>query len=645
MVPRTALEHRRLHPVSPYNVAVWEDKLCTYDLLLAYPNLLRGLQSGFNINLPVITHTQSPPNSPSLITFRDAFQQILARELTTGRYIGPFSHVELLSLLGPYQSSPISIIPKPGKAGKFRVIQNFSFPLLPSPAYPNASINSSIDSNDFPCTWGTFDTICTIIRSLPPGSQAATRDVAEAYRTIPLHSSQWPAAVVRLPDGDLCIDTCISFGMGPSAGTYGHVADAGVDLLRAEGLGPLAKWVDDHLFFRILREFMEEYNRLRKEVHVALATGGSRQSEDCRFQLRDLSQSSPRAIIDEKFTFAFADIDRVSQPLGIPWEPSKDTAFAYEALFLGLLWGLPKLSVELSPAKKGKYLAAIEEWRSQKTHVLLDVQKLYGKLLHASLVVRMGRAYLTSLETMLGICHSCPFVPHHSVRHLNDDLNWWSLKLTESFVGKTISQPRTLVDIRAFSDASSTVGIAIVINGYWRAWTLRPGWQTLNGQRDIGWAEGVGFDLLTLAILDARREQPFNHFRVFCDNQGIVNGWRNGRSRNWATNLVFRRIYDRLECISPNVSFHLCYVPSADNPADGPSRGVFPPRHLLLPPLVLPGDLSTFLIDADLSPRRPNTTVNRVSLNREAGVDELVDEADDGEWGNQLLELHDTWRD
>lgn len=257
----------------------------------------------------------------------------------------------------------------------------------------------------------------------------------------------------------------------------------------------------------------------------------------------------------------------------------------------------------------------------------------------------MGRAYLTSLETMLGICHSRPFVPHHSVRHLKDDLNWWSLKLTESFIGKTISQPCTLVDICAFSNASSTVGIAIVINGYWRAWTLRPGWQTLNGQRDIGWAKGVGFDLLTLAILNARREQPFNHFRVFCDNQGIVNGWRNGRSRNWATNLIFCRIYDCLEHISPNVSFHLCYVPSADNPADGPSRGVFPPRHLLLPPLVLPGDLSTFLIDADLSPRRTNTIVDGGSLNREAGVDELVDEADDGEWGNQLLELHDTWRD
>jgi hypothetical protein len=96
--------------------------------------------------------------------------------------------------------------------------------------------------------WGTFNTVCTIIRGLPPGSQGATRDMAEAYRTVPLHYSQWPATVVRLSEDAFCIDTCTAFGMGPSAGVYGHVADAGVDLLQAQGLGLLIKWVDDHLF-------------------------------------------------------------------------------------------------------------------------------------------------------------------------------------------------------------------------------------------------------------------------------------------------------------------------------------------------------------------------------------------------------------
>lgn len=160
--------------------------------------------------------------------------------------------------------------------------------------------------------------------------------------------------------------------------------------------------------------------------------------------------------------------------------------------------------VELSPVKKGKYLAGIEEWCSRSMHVLPDVQKLYGKLLHSCLVLRMGHTYLTSLETMLRISNNCPFMPHHPVKHLSKDLDWWCAELGQSFIGKSISQPGVLIDMHTFSDASSTVSIAIVINGYWRAWTLQPGWQTLDGKRDIGWAECVGFELLTLTILQAR---------------------------------------------------------------------------------------------------------------------------------------------
>ncbi len=46
------------------------------------------------------------------------------------------------------------------------------------------------------------------------------------------------------------------------------------------------------------------------------------------------------------------------------------------------------------------------------THTLKDVQKLYGKLLHASLMAQEGRAYLTGLECMLSIFHDAPFKPH-----------------------------------------------------------------------------------------------------------------------------------------------------------------------------------------------------------------------------------------
>jgi hypothetical protein len=77
------------------------------------------------------------------------------------------------------------------KPGKYHVVHDFSHPHSPLPEA--VSINSHIDSNDFPCTWGTFSTVALLITRLPPGSQASIRDTAEAYRTIPAAPSQWPA--------------------------------------------------------------------------------------------------------------------------------------------------------------------------------------------------------------------------------------------------------------------------------------------------------------------------------------------------------------------------------------------------------------------------------------------------------------------
>jgi hypothetical protein len=162
------------------------------------------------------------------------------------------------------------MIPKPGRPGKFRLIQNFSFPINPSPRFPNPSINNAIDSSLFLCTWGKFSTICLLISHLPPGSQAATRDIAEAYRTIPLHASQWPAAVVRISETHACIDTCVAFGASPSCGAYRLIADAGAEILCANGIGPLDKWVDNHIFFRILCTHLMEYNQARQQWHTSI---------------------------------------------------------------------------------------------------------------------------------------------------------------------------------------------------------------------------------------------------------------------------------------------------------------------------------------------------------------------------------------
>ena len=97
-----------------------------------------------------------------------------------------------------------------------------------------SSVNSHINCDDFPSTWGTFTTVTLLIAHLPPGSQASVQDVAEAYRTIPAHPDQWPGLVICLQEEDsFAINMCNNFGLTSAGGVYGLVADARVDIFHS----------------------------------------------------------------------------------------------------------------------------------------------------------------------------------------------------------------------------------------------------------------------------------------------------------------------------------------------------------------------------------------------------------------------------
>ena len=69
----------------------------------------------------------------------------------------------------------------------------------------------------------------------------------------------------------------------------------------------------------------------------------------------------------------------------------------------------------------------------------------------------------------------------------SEDLFWWHEKLSLPLISFPIPGPLPIHDFAAFSDASSGVGIGIVIQDHWFAWDLLQGWKT--DERDIGWAE------------------------------------------------------------------------------------------------------------------------------------------------------------
>ena len=200
----------------------------------------------------------------------------------------------------------------------------------------------------------------------------------------------------------------------------------------------------------------------------ALPSGPTEEfDEDCTTPLQDLSNSSPRYPEDREFTYADVDIDRLSARLGIKWQSSKLIPFRMEVPYLGFRWDLCSQKVHLPDAKKTKYLNAITEWGSKRTHDLLETQRLHGKLFHAALVIPAGRAHLTSMEAMLASFHNNPFIPHTPPRDTPDDLAWWQRQLSRIDIFAPILKPQPLIEHQAYSDASSGIGVAITIGRRW----------------------------------------------------------------------------------------------------------------------------------------------------------------------------------
>ena len=271
-------------------------------------------------------------------------------------------------------------------------------------------------------------------------------------------------------------------------------------------------------------------------------------AEDCYFPIRHLSSTSDPS----SPAYSFEHINTISDQLGIPWELSKDTNFSAYPVFLGFEWDLVRKTVKLTEAKSLKYASAIRVWLQTETHTLSEVEKLHGKLIHASLVIPEGSAYITSLQSMLGLFSDRPFMPRTQPRGTIPELNWWLNALDTPCPIPIPHFPRAS-DHNAFSDASSSFGIAITIGSKWRAWRLKPGWDKDN--HDIGWAESIGFEFLvtTLLILDST-SLPLS---VYGDNQGVVDPWRKGQSKNKPTNATFHRVFACL-CSPPQAC--LCTI-------------------------------------------------------------------------------------
>ncbi|KAE8179808.1 hypothetical protein CF335_g9464, partial [Tilletia laevis] len=118
-----------------------------YNLLSAFLELMKGLENGFNFGIPPITVTRTPPNHKSATSDLKTLNSAIEKEIGLGRACGPYTKKEVEDLIGPFQTSPLGLVPKPN--GKWRMVQDFNYPRKGD--YP--AINNYIASDEFVCAW------------------------------------------------------------------------------------------------------------------------------------------------------------------------------------------------------------------------------------------------------------------------------------------------------------------------------------------------------------------------------------------------------------------------------------------------------------------------------------------------------------
>lgn len=560
MVLNPAHQSSLLPIITPLRADAWDSLLRSCNLYHIFADIPHSIRSGFDMGVHSSLHTSyTPPNHQSALTLPSIIKNHINNELSNGRYTGPFSKSRLENLIGPFRTSPLGTVPKSNSTTEFRIIQDLSFP-RDDPDH--LSVNSEINSDLFPCDWGTFNQICEIVRNAPPDTEAAMMDVDAAFRCCPIKPEHQPHFVVHWEDS-FYIDHNAPFGASSSGGIFGRLADAMTAIIHHHTSSPCKNWVDDFVLFRSSHNSLDHPNP---------------------FTYYELS-----LILD------------IADELGWPWKASKTRPFASSFRYLGFIWDLNNKTVEIPEDKKLKYLRRLDTWDDTTKLPRKEVETTLGTLVHCSLAIPDGRSRLPSLARFASSFNNkSRFSKCSPNKTTLADIKWWRLQLSLPFCGSPISNPPQPSIIEFWVDASTSWGIGVVFNNEWDSWKLADSWDS-NQHHNIGWAEIIAINCgLRLAV-----HHGFTniHFTIKSDNMGVIGAIEGGKSRNPEHNHVLQQITTLLRTNS--IWLSSLYIPSKLNIADKPSRGIpldnIPRSSDTFP---LPPYLTHFLIPQPLLPTR-----------------------------------------
>jgi hypothetical protein len=294
-------------------------------------------------------------------------------------------------------------------------------------------------------------------------------------------------------DGNLLLDTRITFGGVAGCGSFGRPADAWKQIMMAEfDLVTVFQWVDNNLF-------------IRKK--------GSKTEMDA---------IAARAI-----------------ELGVLTIATKYKPFKDKQKLIGFIWNGANKTVRLPDDKLTERIAQINECLQPGTAFSFnDIEILVGRLNHVSYVVPQLKCYLCGLYRMLK-----SWVNGSATRCIDnatlEDLKRWHLTLT-TFEPMRMIPSRNPTDVGCYRDTSTSFGIGILINGKWGQFRWTGAGKGLVDKGILAWLETVAIRLGVLMLIQMGATRG-KRFLVYTDSTTTEGAIRNRKSNDKRVNEEWKK--------------------------------------------------------------------------------------------------------
>ena len=164
-----------LEACCPLSVSQWSQDLCHHPDKAFSSYILQGIEFSFGIGFDRSQALRSAPfNLPSQNS--SVISDYLKREISLNRMWKYPHHVSPPGI----HFSPIGVIPKKNRPGKWRLIVDLSSPR-------GFSINDGISSDLSTLSYTSVDHLASLVLSHGKGALLVKTDIQEAYRMIPIH--------------------------------------------------------------------------------------------------------------------------------------------------------------------------------------------------------------------------------------------------------------------------------------------------------------------------------------------------------------------------------------------------------------------------------------------------------------------------